>query len=388
MGQDVDDALCQRLGGDGGQEAGAGVAQDRGVVAEIGGHDRPARGEVDGDLALDRVVLAARQAGVDQNVGAAGQRDDLRGGLTRQHDQPIRVRPERGTVALGGLGGAPHEHATRFGQGAEDVRQGIDQDRHPLVRVDDAADIHDHLVLGPDPRDRRRRRRAGLVVLREVDPRVDDRDPLGRHSLLLDHDPLDRLAQDNDLRRVPQDPALDGRVKAIREPPPQAVALDLVAQERVDLVDQGPAVTPAGEVRPRRPTVVLRVDQVERRLAGDPPQAADPAVRGQRPRRRPLEVAQDWPSPRPPRLEVRQHHLHPALLERPDDLDRQHRRPVILARDRKRCDHQDAHQRVSLLESCDPSIVAPAATRKPQSASSDRSVRRLGPVRGGGAGSG
>src|SRR4051794_38355210 len=38
--QDLDDPTRQRLGRDLGQQARAGVAQDRGVVAEVGGHDR------------------------------------------------------------------------------------------------------------------------------------------------------------------------------------------------------------------------------------------------------------------------------------------------------------------------------------------------------------
>ena len=94
VGQDVEDALGQGPGGDRRQAAGAGGAEDRGVVAEVGRHDRPARGEVDGDLALDRVVLAAGQPGVDQDVGPAGQGDDLLGGLAGQDDQPVAVRAE------------------------------------------------------------------------------------------------------------------------------------------------------------------------------------------------------------------------------------------------------------------------------------------------------
>ena len=51
------------------------------VVPEIGRHDRAARCKVNGDLALHGVILAARQPGMDQNVRAAGERDDLRGRL-------------------------------------------------------------------------------------------------------------------------------------------------------------------------------------------------------------------------------------------------------------------------------------------------------------------
>ena len=66
------------------------LAQELLVIAEVGRHDRPAGGEVDGDLALDRVVLAAGQPGMDQDVGPSGQRDDLLGGLTGQDDQAGR----------------------------------------------------------------------------------------------------------------------------------------------------------------------------------------------------------------------------------------------------------------------------------------------------------
>ena len=133
---------------------------------------------------------------------------------------------------------------------------------------------------------------AGPVVLAEVDPRVDHAHPVGGDPLLLDHDPLDRLAQDDHRRRVPADPALDRDVEPEGRPSAQAVALDLVAQERVDLVDHRPAVPPAGEVAPASP----------RRSAGRGPgrtgysrairrRPADPGGGRQRERRRPLEVA-------------------------------------------------------------------------------------------------
>ena len=90
------------------------------------------------------------------------------------------------------------------------------------------------------------------------------------------------------------------------------------------------------------------MDQVERELAGDPPQARRPSRAGGNvndgvPSKSPARR----PSPRRPRLQVGQHHLHPARLQRPEDLDRQHRRAVVLARDRKGRDHQDAHRRAS-----------------------------------------
>ena len=67
------------------------LAEELLVVAEVGRDDRPAGGEVDGDLALDRVILAAGEPGMDQDVGAARQGDDLLGGLAGQDDQPIAV---------------------------------------------------------------------------------------------------------------------------------------------------------------------------------------------------------------------------------------------------------------------------------------------------------
>ena len=65
-------------GGDRGQEAGAELAEELPVVAEIGRDDRPAGGEVDGDLALDRVVLAAGEArdGPGRRRGASARRLD------------------------------------------------------------------------------------------------------------------------------------------------------------------------------------------------------------------------------------------------------------------------------------------------------------------------
>src|SRR5690606_293181 len=67
--QDVEEAVGQGGGIDGGEPAGAGLAEDRLVVGEIGGDDRSAGGEIDGDLALHRIVLAASQSGMDQHIG-------------------------------------------------------------------------------------------------------------------------------------------------------------------------------------------------------------------------------------------------------------------------------------------------------------------------------
>ena len=199
---------CPRPAGSGAtavKTAGAGVAQDRGVVAEVGGHDRPARGEVDGDLALDRVVLAAGQAGVDQDVGAAGQRDDLLGGLAGQDDQPIADRAElrRGSARPPRRGRPRARNAPRARRaktrGKASIRIGT-----PWFGWTMLPTYMTTLCSGPTPGSPPAP--PGRSYSREVDPRVDDRDPLGRHSLLLDHDPLDRLAQDDDLRRVPARP--------------------------------------------------------------------------------------------------------------------------------------------------------------------------------------
>ena len=137
---------------------GAGLAEQLPVVAEIGRHDRSAGGQVDGDLALHRKILAAGEPRVDQHVGPSTQRDDLLRGLAGQHDQPVAVFAELAPILLAGLGRASHEHATGVGAGVEDLGQGVDQDRHALVGMHDAADVHHHLVLGADPRDLRRGR--------------------------------------------------------------------------------------------------------------------------------------------------------------------------------------------------------------------------------------
>ena len=143
--------------------------------------------------------------------------------------------------------------------------------------MDDAAHVHDDLVLGPDPGDRRRRGRP--FVLSQVDPRVDHADPVGRHPFLGDHDLFDRLSQGNDGRGVAQNPFFQRPVRVEDEPAAQAVARDLVTQEGVDLVNHRPAMAPASHVGPRRSTVMLGVNQVERLLAGNSreSQAARPA---------------------------------------------------------------------------------------------------------------
>src|SRR5208337_4190746 len=72
ISENLQDSLGQRAGGDRGQEACAGAAQEVLVIAEVGRHDRAAGGEIDRDLALDGVVLATGESGMDQDIGAAG----------------------------------------------------------------------------------------------------------------------------------------------------------------------------------------------------------------------------------------------------------------------------------------------------------------------------
>ncbi len=163
------------------------------------------------------------------------------------------VGAELRPVGLAGLGRAAHQDATRLGHRVEDPRQGVDQDRHPLVGMHDAADVHDDLVLGADAGDRCRL--AGGVVLAQVDAGVDHAHPIGGDALLLDHHVLDRLAQGDDRGGVPEHALFHRAVSPEDQAPAQAVALDLVAQERVDLVDHRPAVAPAGDqasASPRR----------------------------------------------------------------------------------------------------------------------------------------
>src|SRR5271157_4016171 len=147
ISQDLQDSLGQRAGGDRGQEACAGAAQEVLVIAEVGRHDRAAGGEIDRDLALDGVVLTTGESGMDQDIGAARQRDNLIGRLAGQNDQSLAVPAEPGTVTLARLGGTADQNATGIGPGLEDPRQCLDQDRHTLVGVDDAADVHDDLVF-------------------------------------------------------------------------------------------------------------------------------------------------------------------------------------------------------------------------------------------------
>ncbi len=179
-------------------------------------------------------------------------------------------------------------------------------------------------------------------------------DPVGGNAFLLDHDALDLLAQDDHRRGVPADRAFEADVDLEAEPPAEAVALVLAAEERVDLVDHRPAVPAAGEQGAVGPAVVLGVDEVEGELAVDPPEAADPVAGVEGEGRGPLEVLADGPAPGGPGLEVGEDDVDAAPLEGPEDLDRQHRRAVVFARDREGSHQQDAHREGS-----------PAVPRKP-----------------------
>ena len=134
--------------------------------------------------------------------------------------------------------------------------------------MDDAADVHDHLVLGRDARNRRRL--AGLFVFGQVDSRVDHVHAIFRHAFLFDDDLLDRLTQRDHRGGVAKDLSLQSLdTPRNDESAAQAVALDLVAQQRVNLVDHRPSIAPARERGSRRSAVMLGVHQLERMLAGD-----------------------------------------------------------------------------------------------------------------------
>ena len=75
--------LGQRPRGNRGEKARAGSGEELLIVAEVGGDDRTAGGEINGELALYRIVLPAGESGMHQNVGAR-EGDDLIGGLAGQ----------------------------------------------------------------------------------------------------------------------------------------------------------------------------------------------------------------------------------------------------------------------------------------------------------------
>ena len=136
-------------------------------------------------------------------------------------------------------------------------------------------------------------------------------------------------------------------VRAGRRAAAQAVALDLVAQEGMDLVNHRPAVLSTGRIGTGRTAVMLGVDHVERELRGDPLQAASgqPAGRRDGVDRRTLEILHRVsPAPAGWSRKCATTTSTPRGLRAPQDLDRQHRRAVVLAGDRERRDHQNAHR--------------------------------------------
>ena len=269
----------------------AGRAEEGGVIGEIGRDDRAARGEVDGQLALNRVVLAAGEPRMDQDVGATGQGDDLIGAPTGQDDEAVTVRAEAATQVSGRrpCGRAAHEDASGPRATGEDAGEGLDQQGNARrLGWDDTPDVHHDLVARAHARDLGRG--AGGVVFGEVDAGIDDRDPAGVDALLLDHHPLDPLAQHDDRRGLPADGPFQPEIQAEGQAPAQAVALELLAQERVELVDQRPAIASAGEGGAIGAAVVLGMDEIEGEFAVDPLQARDPFVGMERERGGPLEI--------------------------------------------------------------------------------------------------
>ena len=134
--------------------------------------------------------------------------------------------------------------------------------------MDDAADVHDHLVLSGHARNRGRLARA-FFVFRQVDSRVDHLHSVFRHAFLFDHDFLDRLARCDHRGGVAKNLSLQCLHCPERQSAAQPVSPDVVAQQRVDLVDHRPPIAPAGKRRPRRAAKVLGVNQLERMFAGD-----------------------------------------------------------------------------------------------------------------------
>ena len=114
IAQDSEDLLGQRACLNWSQKPSAGAAQEVLVIAEVGRHDRAAGGKINGDLALNRVVLTTGQTGMNQNIGPSRERDDLIGGLAGQNDQSFTVPAELGTVTLAGLGGTADQDTARF----------------------------------------------------------------------------------------------------------------------------------------------------------------------------------------------------------------------------------------------------------------------------------
>ena len=112
----------------------------------------------------------------------------------------------------------------------------------------------------------------------------------------------------------------------------------------MDVVDHRPAIALAGEIGAGRAAVVLGVDEVERVLAMNSPEAPDPGMRRQPVRGSALEIDAFDSSKRLPEIHIGMGHHQPALLQAPEDLLREHGGAVVLARQWVGRDHQDAHR--------------------------------------------
>ncbi len=212
--------------------------------------------------------------------------------------------------------------------------------------MNDAANVHDHLVVSGNTGNRGRL--AGNFVFGQVDSRIDHVHSFFRYAFLVDNDPLHRLTRRDHRGRVAQDLSFKRSIDLEKQSAPQPVSFGLVAEQRVSFVDHRPPVAPASERSSRRSAVVLGVHQFERMLAGDFLEArpTEPRPRRNSVDRRVFKLApREGDSPRRPRAQMRHHNLHAAGLERAQDLDRQHGRAVVVARNRERNGNHDPHGR-------------------------------------------
>ena len=85
------------------------------IIGEIGGDDRSRGGEVNGDLALDRIVFAAGESWMRENIGALRQGDDFVGIFPGQDDEPIGEDSQAFFVPQARLDRSADEDAATFG---------------------------------------------------------------------------------------------------------------------------------------------------------------------------------------------------------------------------------------------------------------------------------
>src|SRR6185312_11149156 len=117
------------------------------------------------------------------------------------------------------------------------------------------------------------------------------------------------------------DGAFEADIDPEAEPSAEPVTFVLLAEERMEFINQGPAISSAGEVGPVRPAVMLGVDEIEGEFAVNLRQAADPVARVEREGGRPLEVVPRRRAQDGSRLQVRQDHLDASGFQGPEDLD-------------------------------------------------------------------